>query len=82
MAKFKYVGEEPVGVYQGHYVKKGDVIELDDVYSAKALANPSCNLVEVKDTAKVTSLSAEEEAAQAAAEEAEKAEKAAKHKKK
>ena len=28
MAKFKYEGEKPATVYQGHKVKKGDVIEL------------------------------------------------------
>jgi len=50
--KFKYVGDQPANVYQGHKVKKGDVIELDDYFSAKALANPSCGLVEVKDEKK------------------------------
>lgn len=70
--KFKYEGDEPVNTYQGHHVKKGDVIELNDFFSQKALNNPACGLVEVKETAKVTSLSDEEQAAsdEAAAEKA------------
>jgi len=70
MAKFKYEGEEPANVYQGHKVKKGDVIELNEHFSEKARKNPSCGLVEVKEAVKVTALSHEEIAAEEAAKQA------------